>query len=127
MFGTPGQDRFGFMWHDLIVGAIGALVIVDTRRLDECYSAVDFFERVELPYVVAVNRFDGRLDHDIADVRWALAIGDRVPVITFDARDCRCVRDALVAVLRRALATPGLPGPRPPTSGFARVGVSSVV
>lgn len=107
LFGTPGQDRFGFMWRDLIAGALGALVIVDTRRLDECYPAVDYFEKVKMPYVVAVNRFDGRLDHDIADVRWALAIADGVPVITFDARDRHSVRDALVAVLRRALATSG--------------------
>jgi signal recognition particle receptor subunit beta len=103
LFGTPGQDRFGFMWRDLIEGAFGALVIVDTRRLDDCYPAVDYFEKAGIPFVVAVNRFDGRLDHDIDDVRWALAIGDRVPVVTFDARVRRSVRDALVVLLRRAL------------------------
>jgi uncharacterized protein len=104
LFGTPGQDRFGFMWAELTAGAIGALVIVDTRRLDESYPAVDYFERVGLPFVVAVNRFDDKLDHDLVDVRWALAIPDDVPLITFDARDRREVRDALVAVLERALA-----------------------
>ena len=102
LFGTPGQDRFGFMWRDLIEGAYGALVMVDTRRLDECYPAVDYFERTGLPFVVAINRFDGRVDHDIADVRWALAIGHRVPVVTFDARVRRSVRDALVVLLRHA-------------------------
>jgi len=76
LFGTPGQDRFGFMWSDLIQGALGALVIIDTRRLDECYSAVDYFEKIDLPFVVAVNLFDGILAHDLADVRWALAIRD---------------------------------------------------
>jgi uncharacterized protein len=99
LFGTPGQDRFGFMWHDLVHGALGALVIVDTRRLDDCYPAVDYFEKAGLPFVVAVNLFNGMLSHDLADVRWALAVGDEVPLITFDARQKLSVRDALLAVL----------------------------
>jgi len=103
LFGTPGQDRFGFMWRDLTDGALGALVIVDTRRLDDCYPAVDYFERVGLPFVVAVNLFDGRLDHQLDDVRWALAVSDGTPVIAFDARVRHSVRDALLAVLHRAL------------------------
>jgi uncharacterized protein len=107
LFGTPGQDRFGFMWRDLTEGALGALVIVDTRRMDDCYPAVDYFERVGLPFVVAVNMFDGALDHDLNDVRWALAVGEQTPLITFDARSRRSVRDALVAVLRRALHETG--------------------
>lgn len=102
LFGTPGQDRFGFMWQDLVQGALGALVIVDSRRLDDCYPAVDYFEKVKLPFVVAVNLFNGRLDHDLEDVRWALAVGEDVPLITFDARAKLSVRDALLAVLRRA-------------------------
>jgi signal recognition particle receptor subunit beta len=100
LFGTPGQDRFGFMWHDLVHGALGALVIVDTRRLDDCYPAVDYFEKVGVPFVVAVNTFDGTLSHDLNDVRWALAISDEVPLVTFDARVKLSVRDALLAVLR---------------------------
>jgi uncharacterized protein len=103
LFGTPGQDRFGFMWSELTDGALGALVIVDTRRLDDCYPAVDYFEQVGLPFVVGVNLFDGRLDHDLDDVRWALAVGDDTPVITFDARVRSSVRDALIVVLERAL------------------------
>jgi signal recognition particle receptor subunit beta len=99
LFGTPGQDRFGFMWHDLVHGALGALVIVDTRRLDDCYPAVDYFEKAGLPFVVAVNLFNGMLSHELADVRWALAVGDEVPLITFDARQKLSVRDALLAVL----------------------------
>lgn len=104
LFGTPGQDRFGFMWRDLTSGALGALVIVDTRRLDDCYPAVDYFERAGLPFVVAINLFDGRLAHELADVRWALAVADDTPLITFDARERHSVRDALVVVLRRAHA-----------------------
>jgi uncharacterized protein len=103
LFGTPGQDRFGFMWDDLAVGALGALVIVDSRRLDDCYPAVDYFERLQLPFVVAVNRFDGLVAHDLPSIRWALAIDDDVPLITFDARDKLSVRDALLVVLDRAL------------------------
>jgi uncharacterized protein len=104
LFGTPGQDRFGFMWTELTDGALGALVIVDTRRLDECYAAVDYFEQIGLPFVIGINRFDGRLEHDLEDVRWALAVADDTPVITFDARRRESVRDALIAVLERALA-----------------------
>jgi uncharacterized protein len=104
LFGTPGQDRFGFMWRDLTEGALGALVIVDTRRLDDCYPAVDYFEKIGLPFVVAVNMFDGKLEHDLNDVRWALAVGEHTPLITVDARSRRSVRDALVAVLHQALS-----------------------
>jgi hypothetical protein len=105
LFGTPGQDRFGFMWDDIVTGALGALVIVDTRRLDDCYPAVDYFEQANMPFVVGVNLFDGELAHDLADVRWALAIGDQTPLVTFDARDRLSVRDALLAVLQRGLVT----------------------
>ncbi|MEC3979446.1 GTP-binding protein [Amycolatopsis sp. H20-H5] len=99
LFGTPGQDRFGFMWRDLVIGALGALVIVDTRRMDDCYPAVDYFENAGLPFVVGVNTFDGTLGHELEDIRWALAIGDDVPLITFDARHKLSVRDALLTVL----------------------------
>jgi signal recognition particle receptor subunit beta len=104
LFGTPGQDRFGFMWHDLTLGALGALVIVDARRIDDCYPAVDYFEKVGLPFVVAVNLFDGALSHDLDDLRWALAVDPGIPLITFDARDRYAVRDALLTVLRHTLA-----------------------
>ncbi len=104
LFGTPGQDRFGFMWPDLTVGALGALVVVDTRRMDDCYPAVDYFERMGLPFVVAVNRFDGKLAHALEDVRWALAVPDEIPVISFDARERLSIRNALLAVLNRARA-----------------------
>jgi hypothetical protein len=103
LFGTPGQDRFGFMWHDLIQGALGALVIVDTRRLDDSFPAVDYFEKTGVPFVIGINVFDGKLAHDLADVRWALAISDEVPLVTFDARFRLSVRDALLAVLRNTI------------------------
>ncbi len=107
LFGTPGQDRFGFMWRDLTEGALGALVIVDSRRLDDCYPAVDYFERADLPFVVAVNLFDGLLSHHLEDVRWALAVEQEIPIITFDARDRGSVLDALLTVLHRSLARVG--------------------
>jgi signal recognition particle receptor subunit beta len=103
LFGTPGQSRFGFMWEDLARGALGALVVADSSRLDDCYPAIDFFERARLPFVVAVNAFDGHLAHDLASIRWALAIGEHVPLVQFDARDRLSVRDALLVVLDRAL------------------------
>jgi signal recognition particle receptor subunit beta len=103
LFGTPGQSRFGFMWDDIARGALGALVIVDSRRLDDCFPAIDYFERANLPFVVAVNQFDGQLFHELDEVRWALAIDGSNPVIRFDARDRISVRDALLAVLDRAL------------------------
>jgi signal recognition particle receptor subunit beta len=104
LFGTPGQSRFGFMWDDLVEGALGALVVVDSSRLDDCYAAIDYFERAKLPFVVGVNAFDGRLKHDLDTVRWALAVGEGAPVVAFDARDRRSVRDALLVVLDQALA-----------------------
>jgi uncharacterized protein len=102
LFGTPGQDRFAFMWNDIVRGALGALVIVDTRRLDDCYAAVDYFEKVDLPFAIAINCFDGQLAHQLEDVRWALAVRDDVPLITFDAREKLSVRNALLTVLRNA-------------------------
>jgi signal recognition particle receptor subunit beta len=104
LFGTPGQSRFGFMWDDLTQGALGALVVVDSSRLDDCFPAVDYFEKIGLPFVVGVNAFHGRIAHALQDVRWALAIDDAIPVIAYDARDRLSVRDALLAVLDRALA-----------------------
>ncbi len=103
LFGTPGQSRFAFMWDDLIRGALGALVVVDTGRIDDCYPAVDYFERAGLPFVVGVNTFNGQLGYSLEEVRWALAIREDVPVLSFDARFRGSVRDALLAVLDQAL------------------------
>jgi signal recognition particle receptor subunit beta len=103
LFGTPGQSRFAFMWDDLIRGALGALVVVDTGRIDDCYPAVDYFERAGLPFVVGINTFNGQLGYSIDEVRWALAIREDVPVLSFDARFRGSVRDALLVVLDQAL------------------------
>ncbi|MCA2215763.1 GTP-binding protein [Jidongwangia harbinensis] len=103
LFGTPGQARFAFMWDDLIRGALGALVVVDTNRIDDCYPAVDYFERAGLPFVVGINTFHGQLSYRLDEVRWALAVRDAVPVISFDARFRGSVRDALLVVLDQAL------------------------
>ena len=107
LFGTPGQERFGFMWDDLVQGALGGLVIVDTRRLDDCYAAVDYFEHKGIPFAVAVNAFDGRVEHGLDEVRWALDVAEQAPVIEFDARERGSVRDALLVVLEQALARAG--------------------
>jgi uncharacterized protein len=103
LFGTPGQSRFAFMWDDLIRGALGALVIVDTNRIDDCYPAVDYFERAGLPFVVGINTFNGQLGYNLDEVRWALAVRNEVPVLSFDARFRGSVRDALLVVLDQAL------------------------
>jgi signal recognition particle receptor subunit beta len=103
LFGTPGQSRYGFMWDELAQGALGALVVVDSSRLADCYPAVDYFERTHLPFVVAVNAFYGKLEFELTQIRWALAVNEQVPVIAFDARDRPSVRDALLVVLEQAL------------------------
>jgi uncharacterized protein len=103
LFGTPGQDRFLFMWDDLVRGAIGAVVLADTRRLADCFAAVDFFEDRRLPYVLGVNCFDGVLCHELEDVREALAIDPAVPVLTVDARDRESTKQALIALVEHAM------------------------
>jgi signal recognition particle receptor subunit beta len=95
LFGTPGQDRFWFMWDDLARGAIGAVVLADTRRLGASFPALDYFEDAGLPFIVAVNGFDGEFRHKIADVREALSIGAGIPIVRCDARSRESVRDTL--------------------------------
>jgi uncharacterized protein len=103
LFGTPGQHRFWFMWDDLVRGAIGAVVLVDTRRLADCFAAVDFFEDRGLPYVVGVNCFDGVLSHSVDDVREALAIDPAIPVVPCDARDRESTKKTLIALVEHAM------------------------
>ncbi|HEX2153688.1 MAG TPA: ATP/GTP-binding protein [Acidimicrobiia bacterium] len=104
LFGTPGQDRFHFMWHELAKGAIGAVVLVDTRRLDACFAAVDFFERRDTPFLVAVNTFNGQRLHDLEQVREALQISPEVPMTYSDARVRVDVQATLVRLVEHALA-----------------------
>ena len=103
LFGTPGQKRFWFMWDDLCVGAIGAIVVVDTERLDEAFSPLDYFEAKGLPFIVAVNQFEGTHQYDLDEVRAALALPDSVPLIGLDARRRESVKEALVRVTEYAL------------------------
>ena len=104
LFGTPGQDRFLFMWDDLVKGAIGAVVLVDTDRLDQCFPAVDYFESRGIPFVVAVNCFDGVAQHDLDSVREALAVPDHVPLVYTDARSRAATKHSLITLVQTALA-----------------------
>ncbi len=104
LFGTPGQRRFWFMWDDLVRGAIGAIILVDVRRLADSFAAVDFFEARKLPFLVAVNEFDGAPRHSLQAVRTALALPEHVPLITVDARSRESAKAALIAVTEYALS-----------------------
>jgi len=103
LFGMPGQERFWFMWDDLASGTLGAVVLADTRRLADCFPAIDYFERRDTPFVVALNCFNGRRYPDLAEVRRALSIAARVPVVMCDAREGRSCRDALVVLVEHAI------------------------
>lgn len=103
LFGTPGQRRFWFMWDDLVHGAIGAIVLVDTRRLQDSFAAIDFFENRKIPFIIAINQFDDAERFADQEVRQALALSDRTPVITVDARDRNSAKEALIAVSEYAL------------------------
>jgi uncharacterized protein len=105
LFGSPGQNRFWFMWDDLVRGAIGAVVLVDTRRLEDCFGPLDFFEARGLPFVVALNAFDGIVRHRPDEVRDALQLGPDVPVMVIDARERESAKQSLIAVVEHALRT----------------------
>ncbi len=104
LFGTPGQDRFGFMWDDLCTGAIGAVVLVDTRRIDQCFPAVDYFEARGLPFVIGVNCFDSAGRHPLGDVRDALGVGPGVPMLECDARSKESAKSVLLTLLESLVA-----------------------
>jgi uncharacterized protein len=103
LFGTPGQDRFHFMWNELARGAIGAVVLVDTRRIEPSFAAIDFYEKRETPFVVAINTFHGRKLHTIEEVRGALQVGRDVPIVYCDARVRVDVQRVLVTLVEHAL------------------------
>jgi hypothetical protein len=103
LFGTPGQQRFWFMWDELAYGALGAVVMADTRRLADCFPSVDYFERRGIPFVVAVNCFDGFRRYPLEAVRNALDLGPAVPVLLCDARRRSSCRDVLVTLAEHAL------------------------
>ncbi|MDT3723948.1 ATP/GTP-binding protein [Streptomyces sp. DSM 41972] len=110
LFGTPGQERFWFMWDELCEGALGAVILADTRRLEECFAAVDFFEQRGLAFVIAVNEFDGAFRYDPGEVRAALDLPDEVPVVCCDARISSSGVQTLLTLVRHLLAhTPATP------------------
>ncbi|MER5625156.1 ATP/GTP-binding protein [Streptosporangium sp. NPDC002544] len=111
LFGTPGQHRFWFMWDDLVRGAIGAIVLVDTRRLADSFPAIDYFEEAKLPFVVAVNGWDGTYLHGEEEVREALTLAPHIPISRTDARSRDAVKATLITLVEHALtvrmAVPG--------------------
>jgi hypothetical protein len=108
LFGTPGQERFWFMWDELSYGALGAVVLADTRRLDDCFPSVDYFEKRHVPFVVAINCFDDAPSYDPDDVRIALDLDPRVPTVLCDARKLTSVKEVLITLVEHVLA--GRPG-----------------
>jgi uncharacterized protein len=104
LFGTPGQQRFWFMWDDLVRGAIGGIVLADTRRIADCFPALDYFETCGLPFVVAVNHFEGSPRYGEEDVREALSVPEHIPVLMCDARKRYSVVEALLALCGHALS-----------------------
>ncbi|MEU9213879.1 ATP/GTP-binding protein [Streptomyces sp. NPDC048415] len=104
LFGTPGQDRFWFLWDELATGSLGAVVLADTRRLEDCFAAVDYFERRSIPFVVGVNCFEDAARYPADDVRRALDLDPGVPVVLCDARDRESVKEVLIGVVQHAMA-----------------------
>ncbi|RZS45052.1 signal recognition particle receptor subunit beta [Herbihabitans rhizosphaerae] len=110
LFGTPGQDRFWFMWDELAEGALGAVVLADTRRLDNCFAAVDFFERRGIPFVIGLNCFDGVQLYGVDEVRTALDLPAAVPVHPCDARDRESAKEMLIELVSHVVSTTAVPG-----------------
>lgn len=103
LFGTPGQERFHFMWNELARGAIGAVILADTRRLGDCFAAIDYFEARQMPFIVAVNPFDGHKTHEIDAIREAVQVNTAVPMLFCDARERADVKNGLIALVELAL------------------------
>ncbi|WP_424215333.1 GTP-binding protein [Streptomyces sp. BI20] len=106
LFGTPGQQRFWFLWEELCAGALGAIVVADTRRLADCFPAVDFFEKREIPFLIAVNEFEDAHRYGIDEIRGALDLDPGIPVVTCDARRAGSATATLVALVRHLLTLP---------------------
>jgi signal recognition particle receptor subunit beta len=107
LFGTPGQERFWFMWDDLSLGAIGAVILADTRRVGDCFASIDYFERSGVPFVIAVNCFDNAPRFDAEDIRIAMALNPEVPIVMCDARDRESVRNVLISLVRYVMTSKG--------------------
>ncbi|MDA8371746.1 MAG: ATP/GTP-binding protein [Nocardiopsaceae bacterium] len=105
LFGTPGQQRFWFMWDDLVRGALGAVIIADPRRLEDCFQALDYFEKQHrLPFVMAVNSFEDALEYTMEELRDALDLAPEVPMVACDARNRQSVLNVLVTLVKHAMA-----------------------
>ena len=104
LFGTPGQERFAFLWDDLIEGAIGCVILVDTRKIDHAYPALDFFEEAGIPFAVGVNHFAGSQRFDLDEVREALGVSEHAPLVRCDARDRESVKQVIIALLDNVIA-----------------------
>ena len=104
LFGTPGQERFWFMWDELAIGAVGAVVLADTRRVADCFASIDYFERNGMPFVIAVNCFDGAPRFEPDDIRIALSLAPEVPIVLCDARDRDSVKKVLVSLVRYVMS-----------------------
>lgn len=104
LFGTPGQERFWFMWDELALGALGAVVIADTRRLDGCFAAVDFFERRQIPFILAVNNFHGQQLYTVDEVRDATDLDPTVPILLCDVRERESSKSVLATLLEHLIA-----------------------
>jgi len=105
LFGTPGQERFWFMWDDLAIGAVGAVVMADTRRISDCFASIDYFERNGTPFIIAVNCFDGAPRFRAHDIRIALTLAPEVPIVMCDARERDSVKNVLVSLVRYVIST----------------------
>jgi signal recognition particle receptor subunit beta len=115
LFGTPGQQRFWFMWDELAIGALGAVVLADTRRLADSFPAIDYFERRQIPFIVALNCFDGARSYDLEDVRTALDLEPGLPIVPCDARSRPSVTEVLIALVEHVLMATS----QQPVSGIA--------
>ncbi len=104
LFGTPGQDRYAFLWDDLVEGALGAVVLLDTHRIEDCFPAIDYFEEHNVAFLVAVNLFEGVHRFELSEIREALGVVDDVPVVECDARSRESVKAVLVALTEEVLA-----------------------
>jgi signal recognition particle receptor subunit beta len=112
LFGTPGQHRFWFMWDDLVKGAIGAVVLVDSRRLADSFPAIDYFENAELPFIVGLNGWDGQFPHVETEVREALTLSPHIPIVRTDARVREAVKSTLISLVEHALTARSASGAR---------------
>ena len=109
LFGTPGQERFWFMWDELALGALGAVVLADTRRLADCFPAIDYFERREIPFIIALNVFEGSRLYSAEDVRVALDLDPSLPIVMCDARSRESAKEVLITLIEHVLSVTDTP------------------